>query len=201
MFEIGNGSGEGEMPKSNAFEVTVDGQALLGNADILDDEKAVVTKRYVDGIEERFTANIIYDRITNTTPQTTTYTYIQKGKAIEARGSVYIDISNAEDLGYPFKIQLPKEAKYTGVTLGNISLQLGSEGNYWYQFTAIPSIYYDKNYIAIIPNGLRDSYSPLELCGFQIPQLLESINIKNASTIASTISQIQIDFAISYNIA
>lgn len=196
LFEIGNGNDQ--QNKSNAFEIYLDGHAEVQTQGETDN--SIVTKKYIDGTEQTFNANVIYDNVTSTTPQITTYTYIQKGNTIEARGSVNIDISNAEDLGNKFKIQLPKEAKYTGITLGNILLQLGNGTGYWYQFTGIPAIY-DKNYVTIIPNGLNDSYSNIEFYGYKIEQLLESINVENASTIAETITQIQVDFAISYDMA
>ena len=199
MFEIGNGSGEGETPKSNAFEIYLDGHAEVQTQG--ETNNSVVTKRYVDGIEEKFTANIIYDNITSATPQTTTYIYIQKGNTIEARGSIYIDITNIGDNGYAFRIQLPKEARYKGITLGNIQLQLGDDTGYWYQFTGIPAIYYDKKYMSIILNGLKGSYYNIDFAGFEIEQLLESINVKSVSTKAETITQIRVDFAISYDIA
>ena len=55
--------------------------------------------------------------------------------------------------------------------------------------------------MSIILNGLKGSYYNIDFAGFEIEQLLESINAKNVSTIAETITQIRVDFAISYDIA
>lgn len=195
---IKNSNGFDQSNKSNAFEVYNDGHAEVQTQG--ETNNSVVTKRYVDGIEERFTANIIYDRITNTTPQITTYTYIQKGDVIEARGSVNIDISNIEDKGYAVRIQLPKEAKYRGLALGNVQLQLGDGTGYWYQFIGSPFIDYDNNYITINLSGLHDSYCSIAFSPYFIKRLLKSANIENFDTVAETISKIIIDFAISYTV-
>ena len=49
LFEVGNGSGEGETPKSNAFEVYLDGHAEVQTQGTTDN--SIVTKKYVDNIK------------------------------------------------------------------------------------------------------------------------------------------------------
>lgn len=98
LFIIGNGvkNPDSEPVRSSAFVVKNNGQALLGNADILDDEKAVATKKYVDDKQEigEWTPQI-KSTIDWITIDSYNATYVKNGAQIELQFSVTLSWEEA----------------------------------------------------------------------------------------------------------